>query len=76
MALSDYTALADFCEAAGEPMKASYSVRQLARLLNIDHHVVYDELDGGRLLAFLPNGRERGVKIRAAEINRWLEESW
>lgn len=74
--LSDYTALADFCEAADEPMKASYSVRQVAALTGLNPHTVYDELDCGRLNAFLPRGRERGVKIRAAEVNRWLEEAW
>ncbi len=74
--LSEYAALADFCDASGEPMKASYRVPELARLLDLDPHTIYDEIAGGRLTAYMPRGCSRGRKVRAAEANRWLEEAW
>ncbi len=74
--LSDYTALADFCEAAGEPMRASYRIPALAELLGVPVGTIYDELDAGRLKAYMPRDCERGRRIRAAEVNRWLEEAW
>ena len=73
--LSDYTALADFCEAAGEEMKASYRIPELARLLDVPPGTIYDEMDEGRLTAYMPRGCSRGRRIRAAEVNRWLEEA-
>lgn len=74
--LSDYTALADFCEAAGEPMKASYRIPELARLLDVPPGTIYDEMDEGRLTTYMPRGCGRGRRVRAAEANRWLEEAW
>lgn len=76
MPLSDYTALQDFCDAAGEPMKASYRIKQLATLLDVDADTLYDEIDGGRLSAYMPRGRERGRRVLAREANRWLEAVW
>lgn len=74
--LSDYTALADFCEAAGEPMKASYRIKQLAALIDVGVDVLYEEVDAGRLAARLPRGHERGLRVLASEANRWLEAEW
>lgn len=74
--LSEYTALADFCEESGTKMRASYGVTDLAALLGLDKHVVYDAVEDGSLRAFLPRGREKGIRIRAAEANRWIEEEW
>ena len=74
--LSYNECLADFCEAAGVPMKASYKVRELAMLLDLDPHTIYDEISGGRLRAFMPKGVTKGRRIRACEVNRWLEEAW
>lgn len=74
--LSDYTALADFCDEADVPMKASYRIPELAQLLDVPTGTIYDEIDAGRLMAYMPRGCNRGRKIRAAEVNRWLEEAW
>ncbi len=74
--LSDNELLYDFCEAAGVPMKASYKVKELAQLLDLDPHTIYDEISYGRLHAFMPRGMTKGRRIRAAEVNRWLEEAW
>lgn len=74
--LSEYTALADFCEQSGEPMRASYTVKGLADLLCLSKHAIYDAIYDGSLRAFLPRGREKGIRIRAAEVNRWIEEEW
>lgn len=74
--LHDNELLADFCEAAGVPMKASYRVKELARLLDLDPHTIYDEIEGGGLRAFMPRGATKGRRIRASEVNRWLEEAW
>lgn len=74
--LSDNGLLADFCEATGEPMRASYSVKELSRLLDMDVHVIYDEISAGRLKAFIPRGRTKGRRLLACEVNRWLAESW
>ncbi len=74
--LSEYTALADFCEQSGEPMLASYSVTGLAGLLCINKQVIYDAVEDGSLRAFLPRGRDKGIRIRASEANRWIEEEW
>lgn len=74
--LSDNELLADFCEAAGAPMKASYSAKELGRLLDLDTHVIYDEISAGRLRAFIPRGRTKGRRLLASEVNRWLAEAW
>ena len=74
--LSDYTSLADFCDEAGEPMRASYRIPELARLLDVPVGTIYDEIDEGRLACYMPRGCSRGRRVRAAEVNRWLEDAW
>ncbi len=74
--LSEYTTLADFCEAAGEPMRASYKVKELARLLGLDAHMLYGEIRGGRLEAYVPRGCTKGTRVLARSADTWLVEEW
>ncbi len=74
--LLDNELLAEFCEAAGVPMKASYRVKELASLLGVDAHTVYSEIEHGHLAAFMPRGCSKGRRVLAREVNRWLHDEW
>ena len=67
--LTDNDALGAFCEAAGEPMRASYTVRELSTLTGVDVHGLYKDIGAGRL-------RTRGRRVLASEADAWIKECW
>lgn len=74
--LTDNDALGAFCEAAGEPMRASYTVRELSTLTGVDVHGLYKDIGAGRLRTYMPAGNTRGRRVLASEADAWIKECW
>lgn len=74
--LTDNDALGAFCEAAGEPMRASYTVRELSTLTGVDVNGLYKDIGAGRLRTYMPAGNTRGRRVLASEVDAWIKEYW
>lgn len=73
MSADESTALC-FALAAGLKPQMSYTVADTSRYLGIPLTTLYDEIRAGRLRAFMPAGKKRGMKVMVTAVDEWLEE--
>lgn len=62
-----------YAKAAGYPIRASYTVQEMADITGLDKIVLYDERKAGRLRCYLPRGQERGFRIPVEAMDEWME---
>ena len=66
---------ADVAELAvrSEPtIERTYSVAELAELTGWSESTLYRAVGTGQLVAVMPNGTTRGMRVRASDYERWL----
>lgn len=51
----------------------SYTVREAAELTGFPERTLRDAIRAGTLHAMLPNGRKRGMRIRAEDLRSWFD---
>lgn len=63
-----------FALAAALKPQMSYTVADTSRYLGIPLTTLYDEIHAGRLRAFMPAGKKRGMKVTVTAVDEWLQE--
>lgn len=64
-----------FAVEAGLPPQMSYTLTQTALYTGIDRQTLDRERKAGRLRVVLPEGCERGARIRVDEVDRWMNRT-
>lgn len=64
-----------FALAAGLPARMAYSVSEVARITGVPVQTLYEEHEAGRIAFVTPKTRERGFRVKAREVDRWMEEN-
>ncbi len=59
--------------AAGLPDKPLYTLAEVAKATGIARSTLDDERRAGRLRAFLPPGKQRGLLVRCEWFDEWFE---
>lgn len=60
--------------AAGLPDKPLYTLAEVAKATGIARSTLDDERRAGRLQAFLPPGKQRGLLVRCEWFDEWFEQ--
>lgn len=55
--------------------KRSYSVSETAEIIGRSETTVYRLIEKGVLDAFVPNGMENGLRVKADSLGRWIEDN-
>ena len=74
MTSADESTALCFALAAGLKPQMSYTVAYTSRYLGIPLTTLYDEIHAGRLRAFMPAGKKRGMKVMVTAVDEWLQE--
>ena len=74
MTSADESTALCFALAAGLRPQMSYTVSETSRYLGVPLTTLYDEIRAGRLRAFMPAGKKRGMKVMVTAVDEWLEE--
>lgn len=74
MTSADESTALCFALAAGLKPQMSYTVADTSRYLGIPLKTLYDEIHAGRLRAFMPAGKKRGMKVMVTAVDEWLQE--
>lgn len=64
-----------FAVEAGLPPQMAYTIAETAAYTGVSRDTLKREHRAGRLAFVLPNGAEKGYRIRVEEVDRWLEEN-
>lgn len=64
--------LAEMAVEAGLPKKPFYTLTEAAKATGIPHSAVLSAAKSGRLRAFMPNGRKRGMVTSAEWFAEWV----
>lgn len=71
MGAEESTALR-YAQVAGLEPRMSYSVSDTSRYLGVAQTALYDEIHAGRLRAFMPEGKKRGIRVTVEAVDEWL----
>ncbi len=74
MTSADESTALCFALAVGLKPQMSYTVADTSRYLGIPLTTLYDEIHAGRLKAFMPAGKKRGMKVTVTAVDEWLQE--
>lgn len=66
--------LAEMAVEAGLPKKPFYTLTEAAKATGIPYSAVLSAAKSGRLRAFMPNGRKRGMVTSAEWFAEWVAE--
>lgn len=61
-------------DAAGLASKPLYCISEVSKASGIPASTLYDERKAGRLKAFMPPGRKRGVLVAPEWFDEWMQE--
>lgn len=64
--------LDDMAAKVGIPVKAAYTLREVAEAANVPYSTLVEAVRDGRLTTFLPPGRTRGRLVKP----EWFEDYW
>ena len=64
--------LTEMAQAVGLPRKPFYTLTETAKATGIPYSAVLSAAKSGRLRAFMPNGRKRGMVTSAEWFAEWI----
>lgn len=64
--------LAEMAVEAGLPKKPFYTIPETAKATGIPYSAILSAAKSGRLRAFMPNGRKRGMVTSAEWFEEWI----